>query len=55
MGDLAEGTIRAGQPKRNDGMAAGGEPPGIQIGFWNEEELREFVRKSVHPPVNLDT
>ncbi|MGB0626420.1 MAG: alkaline phosphatase family protein [Alphaproteobacteria bacterium] len=42
-------------PAQVDRMAAGGEPPGIQIGFWNEEELRESGRKSVHPPVNLDT
>jgi arylsulfatase A-like enzyme len=41
-------------PQQIDRMAAGGEPPGIQIGFWNEEELRESGRKSVHPPVNLD-
>ena len=39
-------------PQQVDRMAAGGEPPGIQIGFWNEEELRESGRKSVHPPVN---
>ena len=41
-------------PQQVDRMAAGGEPPGIQIGFWNEEELRESGRKSIHPPVNLD-
>ncbi len=41
-------------PQQVDRMAAGGEPPGIQIGFWNAEELRESGRKSVHPPVNLD-
>ncbi|MEP4887050.1 MAG: alkaline phosphatase family protein [Alphaproteobacteria bacterium] len=41
-------------PQQIERMAAGGEPPGIQIGFWDEEELRESGRKSVHPPVNLD-
>lgn len=41
-------------PQQVDRMAAGGEPPGIQIGFWNEEDLRESGRRSVHPPVNLD-
>ncbi|MBS29069.1 MAG: phosphonate monoester hydrolase [Alphaproteobacteria bacterium] len=42
-------------PEQVNRMSAGGEPPGIQIGFWNEEELRESGRKSVHPPVNLDS
>jgi arylsulfatase A-like enzyme len=41
-------------PQQIERMAAGGEPPGIQIGFWDAEELRESGRKSVHPPVNLD-
>ena len=26
---------------------------GILIGFWDEEEIRQSGRKSVHPPVNL--
>ncbi len=42
-------------PEQIDRMAAGGEPPGILIGFWDEEEIRESGRKSIHPPVNLDT
>ena len=42
-------------PAQVDRMAAGGEPPGILIGYWDEEEIRESGRKSVHPPVNLDT
>tara|TARA_B110000196_G_C21152324_1_gene670577 strand:+ start:5446 stop:7074 length:1629 start_codon:yes stop_codon:yes gene_type:complete len=40
-------------PQQINKMAAAGEPPGIQIGFWDEEELRESGRKSMHPPVNL--
>lgn len=39
-------------PEQIDRMAAGGEPPGILIGYWDEEEIRESGRKSVHPPVN---
>jgi len=42
-------------PAQIDRMAAGGEPPGIQIGFWDEEELEASGRKSTHPPLNLDT
>jgi arylsulfatase A-like enzyme len=35
-----------------DRMAKGGEPPGIQIGFWDEDELRESGRQSVHPKID---
>jgi arylsulfatase A-like enzyme len=38
-------------PQQVDRMAAGGEPPGIQIGYWDEDEMRAEGRKSVHPPV----
>jgi arylsulfatase A-like enzyme len=39
-------------PAQVDKMAAGGEPPGILIGYWDEDEIRESGRKSAHPPVS---
>jgi arylsulfatase A-like enzyme len=40
-------------PQQIDRMANAGEPPGILIGYWDEEEIRASGRRSVHPPVNL--
>ena len=39
-------------PEQIDRMAAGREPPGILIGYWDEDEIRESGRKSNHPPVS---
>jgi len=33
-------------PQQVDRMARGGEPPGILIGFWDEDELREAGKKN---------
>ena len=33
-------------------MAEMGEPPGVLIGFWNEDEMRKAGVKSVHPKVD---
>ena len=38
-------------PEQVDRMAAAGEPPGILIGFWDEDEIRAAGRTSTHPPV----
>ncbi len=39
-------------PQQVDRMAKGGEPPGILIGFWDEDEIREAGIKSVYPKVD---
>ncbi len=39
-------------PQQVDRMAEGGEPPGILIGFWDEDEIREAGIKSVYPKVD---
>ena len=39
-------------PAQVDKMAAGAEPPGILIGFWDEAEIREAGIKSVYPKVD---
>jgi arylsulfatase A-like enzyme len=38
-------------PAQIDRMAKSGEPPGILIGYWDEDEIRASGRTSVHPPV----
>ncbi len=39
-------------PQQVNRMAIGGEPPGILIGFWDEDEIREAGIKSVYPKVD---
>ena len=39
-------------PAQIDRMANAGEPPGILIGYWDEDEIRDSGRTSVHPPVS---
>ena len=39
-------------PEHIDRMAKNGEPPGILIGFWDENELREAGKKTVFPKVD---
>jgi arylsulfatase A-like enzyme len=39
-------------PQQVDRMAQGGEPPGVLIGFWNEDELRETGKKTTFPKID---
>ena len=39
-------------PEQIDRMAIGGEPPGILIGFWDEDEIREAGLKTVYPNIS---
>jgi arylsulfatase A-like enzyme len=38
-------------PEQVDRMAHAGEPPGILIGFWDEDEIRDAGLKTVYPDI----
>ena len=39
-------------PEQVDRMANAGEPPGILIGFWDKDDIREAGKKTVFPKVD---
>ena len=39
-------------PQQVDRMAANAEPPGILIGYWDEEQLREDGHKTIYPRID---
>ena len=38
-------------PQQVDHMAQMAEPPGILIGYWDENEIRESGKKTIYPKV----